>query len=53
MVSSKTTPLTVRLPNEVATVIRRVSLETGKSQSQVVTEALSEWAKDPKPEKDR
>lgn len=45
MVSSKTTATTVRLPNEIAAEMRRVAAETGKSHSQIVTEALAEWIK--------
>jgi predicted transcriptional regulator len=45
MVSTKTTTLTVRLSNEVLAVIRRVSEETGQSQSQIVNAALAQWAK--------
>lgn len=45
MVSSKTTATTVRLPNEVMALVRRFAAETGKSQSQVVTDVLAEWAR--------
>ncbi len=43
MVSSKTTVVTARVPNEVARALREAAGSLDKSQSQIVTEALADW----------